>query len=299
MKRGLACLFAVCMLLSACASEDTQDTAPDTKPTEPETTATTETVPTEPQLRWEKQKVFLCVRQTMTQHDGSGSSAQEFEYDEYGNRIGMWPLEPSGKRSPSYTEYSYDQMGNLISSVSVDAQGNPGSRYEYTYDENGNVLSELYYNAEGAVRAETYYVYNADGWLAGKTEKAYYFDPVRDYQYAFAYEPDYSACTVSSVMDGEAVGYTNETYDADGRVTRADNYAQDDSWKSTITYAYDAAGNILKEEHYTENDLQADYDIIYTYDENGCLISKNVDYYYGYIMEYTYGTFEISVPIVE
>ena len=299
MKRGLACLFAVCMLLSACASENTQDTAPDTKPTEPETTATTETVPTEPQLRWETRQVFLCVRQTMTQHDGSGSSAQEFEYDEYGNRSSMWPLDPSGERALNHTEYSYDQLGNLISSVSVDAQGNPGSRYEYTYDENGNVLSELYYNAEGVVSAETYYVYNADGWLTGKTEKAYYFDPARAYQYAFAYASDYSACTVSSVMDGEAVGYTNETYDADGRVTRADNYAQDDSWKSTITYAYDAAGNILKEEHYTENDLQADYDIIYTYDENGCLISKNVDYYYGYLMEYTYGTFEISVPVVE
>ena len=299
MKRGLACLFAVCMLLSACASENTQDTAPDTKLTEPETTVTTETVPTEPQLRWETRQVFLCVRQTMTQHDGSGSSAQEFEYDEYGNRSSMWPLEPSGERGLNHTEYSYDQMGNLISSVSVDAQGNAGSRYEYTYDENGNVLSELYYNAEGVVSAETYYVYNADGWITGKTEKAYYFDPARTYQYAFAYASDYSACTVSSVMDGEAVGYTNETYDADGRVTRADNYAQDDSWKSTITYAYDAAGNILKEEHYTKNDLQADYDIIYTYDENGCLISKNVDYYYGYIMEYTYETFEISVPVVE
>lgn len=299
MKKRIAFFFSVCMLLSACGSENAQETKPVETTAAPETTAATETVPTETQLQWETQTVYLCVSQTMTQHDGSGSGTQEFEYDEYGNQISMWPLEASGERSLKHTEYSYDNMGNLLSSVSVDAEGNPGSRYEYTYDENGNMLSDLYFNAEGAVRAETYYTYNADGWVIQKTETAYYYDPARTYQYDFAYVEDYFACTISTINNGDATGYTKETYDAAGRVTRADNYSQDDSWKSTITYAYDSAGNILREEHYSKNELQADYDVIYTYDENGCLISKDVDYYYGYIMEFVYEPFEILVPVTE
>ena len=299
MKKRIAFFFSVCMLLSACGSENAQATKPVETTAAPETTAATETGPTETQLQWETQTVYLCVSQTMTQHDGSGSGTQEFEYDEYGNRISMWPLGDSGERSLKHTEYSYDRMGNLLSSVSVDAEGNPGSRYEYTYDGNGNMLSYLFFDAEGILGAEHYYVYNADGWVIQETETAYYYDPARTHQYGFTYTEDYSSCIITTLNSSESTGYTEETYDTAGRVTSLDNYTQDGNWSSTITYAYDAAGNILREEHYSKNELQADYDVIYTYDENGCLISKDVDYYYGYIMEFVYEPFEILVPVTE
>lgn len=297
MKRFIITIFVVCLLLSACGGEGARDTAPAETTTVPETTAAPETETTQPQIQWETKTVYLCVSQTMTQHDGSGSGTQEFEYDEYGNRISMWPLGDSGERTARHTAYSYDGMGNLLSSVSVDAEGNPSYRYEYTYDENGNMLSELYFDEEGAVGAETYFTYDAEGWVIRETETAYYYDPARTYQYEFVYSADYSACTISSSANGDASGHSQETYDAAGRVTRKESYAQDGSWRSTITYAYDAAGKIAVEEHYSSNELQADYDVIYTYDENGCLISKDVDYYYGYIMEYVYEPFEILVPV--
>ena len=48
---------------------------------------------------------------------------------------------------------------------------------------------------------------------------------------------------------------------------------------------------------YSSSETQADYDTIFTYDENGLLISKNVDYYYGHLIEYTYEPFEILVRV--
>lgn len=298
MKKRIVCLLIACMMLSACGRDTVQDAEPVETTLATVITATPETVVTEPTIQWETKTVYLCVSQTMTQHDGSGSGTQEFEYDEYGNQIRMWQVSDSGERTLKHTEYSFDTMGNMLSSVSVNEEGNPGSRYEYTYDENGNLLSELYFNADGIVSAEDYYTYNSDGWVTRKTETAYYYDPARTFEYEFVYSEDYSSCRISSTNNGEPGGYTEETYDTAGRVTRTDNYAQDGSWKSTITYAYDPEGKILCEEHYSKNELQADYDVIYTYDGNGCLISKDVDYYYGYIMEYVYASFEILVPVV-
>ena len=43
--------------------------------------------------------------------------------------------------------------------------------------------------------------------------------------------------------------------------------------------------------------MQSDYDVIYTYDENGLLIKELVDYYYGDETTYTYELREILVPV--
>lgn len=301
MKKTLISLLAICMcvsMLSACGNADTPSTEPSTTDAPTETTAAPTTVPvTEPPIQWETRTVYLCVSRTMTQHDGSGSGTVEFEYDEYGNQIRQWSVGYPGDRSGRSTVYSYDDKGNMLSSVSVDAEGAVGSRYEYTYDAAGNILSELYINQEGIISAEEYFTYNEDGWLIQKTDTAYYYDPALTIEYVVEYSADYASATIRKTNNGEPSGYTLETYDAAGRVVRTENYAKDGSWKSTITYAYDTQGKILLEEHFSSNELQADYNVIYTYNENDCLTSMDADYYYGYIMEFVYEPFEILVPV--
>ena len=300
MKRSI-CLSLIFLMCAAtfigCGEADTQNMVPEATETAAGTTAATTTeATTEPQIQWETKTVYLCVSRTMTQHDGSGSGTFEYEYDEYGNQIREWYAVYRGDISGRHTEYTYDEKGNMLSSQSVDDQGNPGCRYAYSYNTEGKLLSELYYDAEGVVGAETYYTYNEAGWLIHQTENMYFYDPPRYWEHEITYSDDYSAAIVQSTNNGQQDGYAKETYDTEGRLIRRDSYGQNDSWKTAITYAYDAQGRVLREEHYSSNELQADYDVIYTYDEKDCLISMDVDYYYGYVMEYEYAPFEILVP---
>ena len=90
---------------------------------------------------------------------------------------------------------------------------------------------------------------------------------------------------------------TEETYNAAGQVLTSSVCDANGSWKRTQTWEYDTEGRLLREGNYSRSETQADYMTIYTYDENGLLLSKNVDYYYGYLLEFTYEPFEILVRV--
>ena len=284
--------LVLCITLLTCGCGGKEDDAPDdtkgggltdlfTEPAEP-------TVETEPEPVYEKQTVYLCTREKQTLHENDAVSVRCNSYDEYGRKIESWVQKPDGSKG-SVSTFTYDEFGNNIMETTQ------YGFYERTYDEAGRMLRQLYFSDDECV-SEYYYTYNEDGYLIERKEITRYSQE-KTYVYKVTYSSDYSSAVIDSYLDGEKVGYTEETYNAAGQVTYYKNYDADGKWTSACKTTYDANGNVLLEEKEFSRDTQADYDVIYTYDENGLLKSKDADYYYGHIVEYTYEAFEILVRV--
>lgn len=284
--------LVLCMALLTCGCGGKKDHTPDetkgggltdlfTEPAEP-------TEETEPEPVYEKRTVYLCTMEKQTLHENDATSVRYNSYDEYGRKIESWVQQPDGSKGFVNT-FTYDEFGNNITETSK------YGRYERTYDEAGRVLSQLYFSDDECV-SEYYYTYDEAGYLIERKEITRYSQE-KTYVYQVNYSSDYSSAVIDSFCDGEKIGYTEETYNRDGQVTFYKNFDAEGKWTSGCALTYDSEGRLLLEEKEFSRDTQADYDVIYTYDENGLLVSKDADYYYGQIVEYTYEPFEILVRV--
>lgn len=283
-------IYLLCLLLCLCLTASACGGSPAESTPETETTAATEAnVPTtEPQPVYETQTVYLCVKQTKTSYDIDSVFTTEMAYNEYGQLIEKWSTDADGNKT-GVTTYAYDEQGNRVEEITQ------YGRSEMTYDEQGRLLSECYY-ADDICKSEYHYTYDDAGFVVEETRISRYSDEKIE-TYQITYNPDYTEALVNHYLNGEASGYTKETYDANGNVLTSNSYDANDTWTGGSTYEYDAQGRLAVEWRYSSRETQADYDIIYTYDENGLLVSKNVDYYYGSLTEYTYEPFDILVRV--
>ena len=300
---ALVILVALLMTLLTGCVEDLIDritdilplpTESDTQPNhqtlpQPSAVSTTPTTaPTEPQIRYEKQTVYLCVRQVMEQWDGSGTTEQKHTYDEYGNRIRSDNVSYGG-----WQEFSYDEWGHVLTQQNYNSAGTAGGKYVYEYDDQGRMTSMCYYSANSSLFSQHTYVYQEDGRLSLEIEK--YTD--EEYRYEYTYSEDGRTCKVDCYLNNEPNGHETKNYNESGQEIESNSYQKDGSWAFRKTTEYDAQGRVVLEWNYHSNELQADYDVIYTYDENGLLVFKDVSYYYGYGMTYEYEPFEILVRV--
>lgn len=287
-RRIISVLLLLCLLLLAgCGDAKTDETAaPETAQMQQATQAPT-TEPTEPEPVYELQTVYLCVQEKMHNYEG-GDFLKGYSYDEYGRVTEYFGINADGSRS-WVTEYRYDENGNQTESRTGD------SVTCMTYDENGRMVSKLsYYKDE--CNAENYFVYDEAGFVIEETRIERYSDEVT-YSFTITYNEDHTEARIEQFKNGEPNGVTEETYNAAGQVLTSKVCDASGSWKRTQTWEYDAEGKLLQEGNYSRSETQADYMTIYTYDENGLLLSKNVDYYYGYLLEFTYEPFEILVRV--
>lgn len=284
--------LAVCILLlymsavfCGCVRAETPEQTTQA-PVVPETEAVTQE-PTEAGPVYELQTVCLCVWEDMQNYEG-GSNRKGYTYDEYGRVLEYFMVNSDGTRA-WVTEYTYDEAGN-------NTQTRTGSSVtKMTYDEAGRLLSKLSYYQEEST-SEYYYVYDEMGFVIEETRIERYSDEVT-YHFTMTYNPDHTEATISQFKNGEPNGQTLETYNAAGQVLSSDAYDVNGGWKHGKTWEYDEAGRLMKECSYSRSETQADYETIYTYDEKGLLLSKNVNYYYGYLLEYTYEPYEILVRV--
>lgn len=282
-------ILMLCIALLTCGCGSKKDDTPDeTKGGGLSDLLTEPTETTEPEPVYEKQTVYLCTKQVQTLHENDAVSVRCNSYDEYGRKIESWTDLPDGTRG-SVTTFTYDESGNNIMETSQ------YGFYERTYDEAGRMLRQLYFSDDECV-SEYYYTYNEDGYLIERKEVTRYSQE-KTYVYKVTYNPDYSGAVIDSYLDGEKIGHTEETYNADGQVTFYKNYDAEGNWTSSCESTYDSEGRLLQEYKKSSRDTQPDYKVIYTYDENGLLKSKDADYYYGHIVEYTYEAFEILVRV--
>ena len=279
-------VFLCFMMLTACGEAKPAETTAPTPETQPATQAPT-TEPTEPEPVYALQTVYLCVQEKMHNYEG-GDFLKGYSYDEYGRKTEYFGINADGTRSWT-TEYSYDENGNLIeertrNTVSV-----------MTYDEAGRLVSKISHYKEECT-AENYFVYDEAGFVIEETRIERYSDEVT-YTFTMTYDENHTRATIEQFKNGEPNGVTTETYNVDGQVLTSTVHDANGNWKRTMTWTYDEEGRLVQEGNYSRSETQADYLTIYTYDENGLLLSKNVDYYYGYLLEFTYEPFEILVRV--
>lgn len=287
MKKYVPILLLLCLLLSACgaAAEPTEvlETSPATTAAPaPETTQPT----TEPKPVYEKQTVYLCTLETMTQYETGSVFTTAHAYDENGMRTESWRVESDGSKGYT-TVYTYDEAGNLLHENDI----------HRTYDESGNMLSQCY-GDEGDYLYEYHFTYDDAGYPIEEVRITRY-STERTITYTITYNADHTASEVQEEENETVTAITKETYNAAGQVLTSFTYDPEGYFLSGLTCEYDADGRLLLEQRYSGSETQADYEVIYTYDEKGLLISKNADYYYGNLTEYTYEPFEIWVLVEE
>ena len=118
----------------------------------------------------------------------------------------------------------------------------------------------------------------------------------------FEQDKYFSQCHASTILKYEdklfcAFFAGTKEGDDDVRIYLAVN--ENGKWGSSREYFYDELGRISKTRYKTSNEMQANYDVLYTYDEDGCLVRELTDYYYGDDTTYTYELFTILVPVYE
>lgn len=282
-------VLMLCIALLTCGCGGKKDDTPDeTKGGSLSDLITEPAQTTEPEPVYEKQTVYLCTMEIQTLHENDSVSVRCNSYDEYGRKTESWIDLPDGTRG-SVSTFTYSESGNRMMETTQYGY------YDRTYDEAGRILRQLYFSGDECV-SEYYYTYNEDGYLIERTETTRYSEE-KTYTYKVTYTPDYSGAVIDSYLNGEKVGYTEETYNADGQVSSYTNYDAEGNWTSGCECTYDSEGRLLQEYKKSSRDTQPNYKVIYTYDENGLLKSKDADYYYGHIVEYTYEAFEILVRV--
>lgn len=315
MKRSLICAVSLCLCLIfifGCATEPsvpdgTAGTAGQTTPASGETTnapvettvpVETTAAPTETQVQYETKEVYLLVKTDTKFFDGNQPNGSEYEYDEYGRVTIRWNLS-SGERNGNYTAYEYDEQGRKYKEITHNEDIEALNGYHlYIYDENGRLLTDTSYDMSGEASYETVYSYDDAGWLISEKVTRFYKDPDSVAEEIMEYNEDHTQGTRYYYQDGvKNSWYEVETYDAEGKIIKLDRRNEDGTRGSIRDYFYDEQGRIILEKYNTSSQMQSDYDVIYTYDENGLLIKELVDYYYGDETTYTYELREILVPV--
>jgi hypothetical protein len=157
---------------------------------------------------------------------------------------------------PDIRRYSYDEAGNLVELKSDACSGDPAAGgscvwFVYTYDEQGNLLLEQNNgNSPNLVTGCTEYTYDENGLLLTFSYYEWCTGDVAEYT-AFEYELDAA---------GQVVTETDT--DVQGNVTEI------------IHYTRNAAGQPLVVVH--ETTLTDDYQVTYTYDEQGNELTRRI-----------------------
>ena len=146
--------------------------------------------------------------------------------------------------------WEYSSVGNEISHVEYDNDGEVSSREEYAYDSAGNLISEVVYNEDGEVRRQTEYSHEYDSAGNQISEVAYNEDGEVGSREEYAY--DSAGNLISQVEyngDGEVDSRTEYSYDSAGNRIRYVLYDWDGNVIVLQEYTYDSAGNRIKEYH--------------------------------------------------
>ncbi len=157
--------------------------------------------------------------------------------------------------------YEYDDMGNLITQISVDEDGIQCDYKKYIYDEDGNMIQEIAGDNDIDASIERMYVYK-DGLLA--SDRFYFSNGSTDYN---EYEYNDKGELIGKKHINEENGYVYRTweyeYDSEGNLTEM----RDSMYEHLTVEHYDEAGRKILEELYYNGELSAKYE--YKYNDYG------------------------------
>lgn len=144
----------------------------------------------------------------------------------------------------SKSEYSYDDLGNMIEETNYEEDGSVAHTLGYSYDEQGNVTKITAINAFGILQSETQFKRMDNGKV---TEKIEYFYGELEYKTTYKYNEH---------------GFLSEsaTYDAHDAITSLYRYE----------YSYDGYGNWIE---MVKVVLKSDYS------DDSCIFDRTYEYF--------------------
>ena len=293
MKKTLILLLTLSLLLCGCGKEPAPETAAPTDA--PEVTEVTE-IPedqeavTEPPAEIPTITVTRQVRMASLDENGEELWHLDYTYDELGRLISERDVSNTGEET-SFATVSYADTEAGLEIRFTDAQGNISTTRE-SRDEQGNViLKEFLLNDQ--VDYATTYTYDDDGNLL--SEQTHYSEDPALPRTEYTYD-DQGNRTSQYEYDGEELtGWQEMTYDADGRCTETRSYGYDGELVSRTEHSWEGNTEIRSR---MDSDGNVYMVTLVTYDEEGNLLQQETQQD-GYVIsctEYTYEHFEIPAP---
>ncbi len=211
------------------------------------------------------------IKSVSTDEDGR-TYTKEFTYDSEDRKLKETRTEEYGEYSRTYyiDEYTYDELGNILTYYHKYYESEDTYNYTYVYDNNGNVLEK---KRDGVTIIK--YIYDANGNQI-KTE---------------------------NYTDGSVGEWTEYTYDEKDRMVKAVKYDAGDAVVAVKEWLFDEEGNLIKETVDKGDSKDAflltfhEYVYEYTYDELGntltCFKSEtDINGYETSFCEDTYSGYE-------
>ena len=216
MKKILALILALSLLLCGCGKEDPVETTlavPENTPS-----ATDENISSgegEGILDPETQLIYRLVKMIVTNDEGQELWGREYSYDDTG--FCTWEREYSNIGSAAYSRVnSPDMLGRIGSSLFTELDGSQYTVF-YTYDEFDRCLREDLTREDGT-KEYTEYTYNDQGNYL--TLKQYIGEELAvDYSFSYTYDGTGKLVSRDEYLGGELLYHVTFTYDDQGRET--------------------------------------------------------------------------------
>ncbi len=160
-----------------------------------------------------------------------------------------------------FTEF--DDSGLPVEAITYYPDGSVEHKYKYVYDGNGKVIDELLLETDDEVTEHRSMEYNAEEQL--EKEYIHYLDGTAD-QLIYTYDKEGRLISRRSIdSDGETGNYMVNLYDGDHLASETE-YEISGEIITQRKIIYDENGKITEEIFKTPEE---DYQILYTYDEQG------------------------------
>lgn len=203
---------------------------------------------------------------------GSSSDEHRYTLDKYGCVV-VDELYAEGGELSSRVTITYDNAGNDINHLSVDAFGNTKLVQDRAYDENNRCVEITFTDGDDQVRTRETIAYDAEGRKMCVVNYEGY-DIVKS-KVEYLYRDNEVVCTTYDDM-GAFFSKSSERFDAEGRLVEKVAYDAQDAVISKTETTYNEQGKVATVCQTGKNGLIMSLKS-YEYDAKGCLVKFTED----------------------
>ena len=290
MKKNLALILALCLLLCGCGRENPAETTLTSEETAAPTLETENSGEGEGILDSTTEIRYLIVKKIVTNDAGQELWGTDFSYDDSG--FCTQEREYSNIGSASYSRVnSPDMLGRIGSSLFTEADGSQYTVF-YTYDDFDRCIREDVTYEDGT-QEYTEYTYNDhDQYL---TLKQYIGgELIMDYGFSYTYDGNGQQVSMDEYLGGELMYHVAFTYDAEGREIGTVTSLVNGEIQSRTESHWD--GLTETRYFYSAEDAEPFMVSVFTYDDNGNVVFEETRQGETVInrAEYIYEPFEVK-----